>query len=346
MEKRSFRSVPARLALLALAMLGAALLSLCLGAAAVSPREILSVLSGGGKGTTAASILLYVRLPRTLGCLLAGAALAVSGAVIQTVLANPLAAPNIIGVNSGAGLGVALCCAVLPTAAAAVPFAAFLGAFAGVMLVLLISEKAGASRMTLVLAGVAISGMFGAGIDAVLTVFPDSLIGYSDFRIGGLANLSMGKVAPAAWALFPHFLFYGAAWVILLCLGAALALANEMDVLALGADTARSLGLRVRGVRVALLALAAALAGAAVSFAGLLGFVGLVAPHMVRRLVGGESRRLLAGCALGGAALLTVCDVAARTLFAPYELPVGVVLSLAGGPFFLWLLFRKGRGHP
>ena len=324
MEKRSFRSVPARLALLALAMLGAALLSLCLGAAAVSPREILSVLSGGGKGTTAASILLYVRLPRTLGCLLAGAALAVSGAVIQTVLANPLAAPNIIGVNSGAGLGVALCCAVLPTAAAAVPFAAFLGAFAGVMLVLLISEKAGASRMTLVLAGVAISGMFGAGIDAVLTVFPDSLIGYSDFRIGGLANLSMGKVAPAAW-------------VILLC---------EMDVLALGADTARSLGLRVRGVRVALLALAAALAGAAVSFAGLLGFVGLVAPHMVRRLVGGESRRLLAGCALGGAALLTVCDVAARTLFAPYELPVGVVLSLAGGPFFLWLLFRKGRGHP
>ena len=245
MEKRSFRSVPARLALLALAMLGAALLSLCLGAAAVSPREILSVLSGGGRGTTAASILLYVRLPRTLGCLLAGAALAVSGAVIQTVLANPLAAPNIIGVNSGAGLGVALCCAVLPTAAAAVPFAAFLGAFAGVMLVLLISEKAGASRMTLVLAGVAISGMFGAGIDAVLTVFPDSLIGYSDFRIGGLANLSMGKVAPAAW-------------VILLCLGAALALANEMDVLALGADTARSLGLRVRGVRVALLALAAA----------------------------------------------------------------------------------------
>ena len=187
--------------------------------------------------------------------------------------------------------------------------------------------------MTVVLAGVAISGMFGAGIDAVLTVFPDSLIGYSDFRIGGLANLSMGKVAPAAW-------------VILLCLGAALALANEMDVLALGADTARSLGLRVRGVRVALLALAAALAGAAVSFAGLLGFVGLVAPHMVRRLVGGESRRLLAGCALGGAALLTVCDVAARTLFAPYELPVGVVLSLAGGPFFLWLLFRKGRGHP
>ena len=107
---------------------------------------------------------------------------------------------------------------------------------------------------------------------------------------------------------------------------------------------------QIRAVMVAgsslLLALAAALAGAAVSFAGLLGFVGLVAPHMVRRLVGGEGRSLLPGCALGGAALLTLCDIAARTLFAPYELPVGIVLSLAGGPFFLWLLFRKGRGHP
>lgn len=333
MEKRSFRSVPARLALLALAMLGAALLSLCLGAAAVSPREILSVLSGGGRGTTAASILLYVRLPRTLGCLLAGAALAVSGAVIQTVLANPLAAPNIIGVNSGAGLGVALCCAVLPTAAAAVPFAAFLGAFAGVMLVLLISEKAGASRMTLVLAGVAISGMFGAGIDAVLTVFPDSLIGYSDFRIGGPGQPvhGQGRACGVGDPSVP---------------GGRAGACKRDGRAGAGRRHGRSLGLRVRGVRVALLALAAALAGAAVSFAGLLGFVGLVAPHMVRRLVGGESRRLLAGCALGGAALLTVCDVAARTLFAPYELPVGVVLSLAGGPFFLWLLFRKGRGHP
>ena len=184
------------------------------------------------------------------------------------------------------------------------------------------------------LAGVAISGIFSAGIDAVVTLVPDALTGYSDFRIGGLANLSLAKIAPSAW-------------VILFCLLAALLLSNEMDVLALGSDTARSLGLPVRRVRLILLALAAALAGAAVSFAGLLGFVGLIVPHMVRRLVGGEGRSLLPGCALGGAALLTLCDIAARTLFAPYELPVGIVLSLAGGPFFLWLLFRKkGVIHP
>ena len=329
MEKQN--NIFTRVALLALAALCAALLSLCLGAAPLSLKELFNVFLGGGD-STATAILLYVRVPRTVGCLLAGAALAVSGAIIQTVLANPLAAPNIIGVNSGAGLGVALCCAVLPTAFTAVPVAAFLGAFAGVLIVLFIAEKVGASRMTLVLAGLAISSMFSAGIDAVLTVFPDSLTGYSDFRIGGLANVSMERVAPAAW-------------VILACLAIALALANEMDVLALGSDTAQSLGLKVRQVRVILLALAAALAGAAVSFAGLLGFVGLLTPHMVRRLLGGESRRMVAGCALGGAALLTLCDVGARTLFAPYELPVGIVLSLAGGPFFLWLLFRRKETH-
>ena len=321
------------IALFAAAALAAAVLSLCLGAVTVSPGELAAVVFGGQRTGTAAQILLYVRIPRTLGCLLAGAALACSGAIIQTVLANPLAAPNIIGVNSGAGVGAALCCALFPTAAAALPFASFAGAFAGVMLVLLIAERAGASRITLVLAGVAISGMFSACIDAVLTVYPDALIGYSDFRIGGMANLTVQRIAPAGW-------------MIVFCLAAAFVFSNEMDVLALGSDTAQSLGLPVRRVRVLLLMIAAALAGAAVSFAGLLGFVGLIAPHMARRLVGSEGRFLLPACAFGGAALLTVCDILARVLFAPYELPVGIVLSLAGGPFFLWLLFRRGASHP
>lgn len=321
------------IALFAAAAFAAAVLSLCLGAVTVSPGELAAVVFGGQRTGTAAQILLYVRIPRTLGCLLAGAALACSGAIIQTVLANPLAAPNIIGVNSGAGVGAALCCALFPTAAAALPFASFAGAFAGVMLVLLIAERAGASRITLVLAGVAISGMFSACIDAVLTVYPDALIGYSDFRIGGMANLTVQRIAPAGW-------------MIVFCLAAAFVFSNEMDVLALGSDTAQSLGLPVRRVRVLLLMIAAALAGAAVSFAGLLGFVGLIAPHMARRLVGSEGRFLLPACAFGGAALLTVCDILARVLFAPYELPVGIVLSLAGGPFFLWLLFRRGASHP
>lgn len=323
----------ARLAGLAAAVLCAAVLSLCLGARPLRPGAVLRALLGiaGDAESAAVSIVRFVRLPRTAGCLLAGAALAASGAVIQTVLANPLAAPNIIGVNSGAGLGVAVCCALAPGAAALTPPAAFLGAFGGVLLVIALSRRAGASRMTLVLAGVAVSGMLSAGVDLVLTLVPDALVGYSDFRIGGLAQVSMVKIAPAAWVILP-------------CLAVLMLLAGELDVLALGEDVAHSLGLRVRAVRLALLALAAALAGAAVSFAGLLGFVGLVAPHIARRLVGSEARCFLPGAALLGAVLLTLCDVAARVLFAPFELPVGIVLSLAGGPFFLWLLFRQKRG--
>jgi len=319
------------LGLLALLTLMSALLSLCVGAVWVSPGEIVSALTGGGENT-AGRIFLYARLPRTCGCLAAGMALAVSGAVIQSVLANPLAAPNIIGVNSGAGFMVALSCALIPESAAAVPLMAFLGALMGVLLVLLLAERTGAAKITLVLAGVAVSSMFSAGIDAVVTFVPDALNGYSDFRIGGLDNLSMERIAPALWIMLPALL------------GCVL-LGSEMDVLALGTDIARSLGLHVKRTRIILLALAAALAGGAVSFCGLLGFVGLVVPHIMRRTLGEESRYLIPGCALGGAVMLTVCDVLARIMVAPYELSVGIVLSLMGGPFFIWLLLRQRGGR-
>ena len=162
--KRSFGAVAALAVLVLLAAAG----SLAFGAVSIPPGEVAAVLVGRG-GALQTQIVLYARLPRLCGCLLAGAALACAGVIIQGVLGNPLAAPNIIGVNSGAGLATAICCAAAPGAAALTPIAAFLGALAGVLLVLFISERAGAARITLVLAGVAISGMFGAGIDAVVT---------------------------------------------------------------------------------------------------------------------------------------------------------------------------------
>ena len=309
-------------------------LSLCCGAVKLPLGDVIRSLFGRGDGAYTDSIVLYSRLPRTCGCLLAGAALAVSGAVIQGVLHNPLAAPNIIGVNAGAGLAVALCGALIPLRAASFPLAAFLGAMLSMLLVLGIAERTGASRLTLVLSGVIVSAVFSAGIDAVLTFFPDALNGYTDFRIGGMENLTMAKVAPAFWVILPSL-------IILLLL------TNELDLLLLGSDTARSLGLSAKRLRVVFLALAAALAGAAVSYAGLLGFVGLVVPHIMRLLVGEESRPLMLSSLLGGAAFLTLCDLLARTLFAPYELPVGIVLAFVGGPFFIWLLLKQrgGRTH-
>ena len=308
----------------------ASVASLAFGAVPIPLREVVAALLGRGSGTTA-SIVLYARLPRLCGCLLAGAALACAGVIIQGVLSNPLAAPNVIGVNSGAGLATALCCALAPGAVRWTPVAAFLGALVGVLLVLLIAERAGAARITLVLAGVAMSSIFGAGIDAVVTFVPDALSGYTDFRVGGVKNLSMARLAPAFW-------------VILIALLIALSLSNELDLLLLGRETAQSLGLPAKWLRLALLMVAAALAGAAVSFAGLLGFVGLLVPHIMRRLLGEDSFPLLLSSALGGGLLLTVCDLASRLIFAPFELPLGVVLSLAGGPFFIWLLLKQRRG--
>ena len=185
--------------------------------------------------------------------------------------------------------------------------------------------------MTLVLAGVAVSAVFSAGIDAVVTFVPEALNGVSDFRIGGFAGVTMVRLAPAAM-------------VIAVAMIGIFAMSIQMDVLALGSDTAKSLGLNVRLTRLVLLIFAAALAGATVSFGGLLGFVGLIVPHGVRRIFGEESLPLLAGSALGGGFFVTVCDLVARTIFSPFELPVGVVLSVAGAPFFLWLLFRQRGG--
>jgi len=314
------------------AVLLAAVMSLCIGAVPVAPKDVLSALLFGKAETVSARIILYTRLPRTLAALLAGGALAVSGAVLQTVLCNPLAAPNIIGVNSSAGLAVAIACAAVPMSAAVTPLIAFVGALVGVLLVLGLSEMTGASRMTVVLSGVAVSNLFGAAIDAVITFVPDALNGYSDFRIGGFADVTMARIAPAGG-------------MILIGLLLTLTLSQQMDVLALGAQTAQSLGLSVRPVRLILLVLAAALCGAAISFSGLLGFVGLIVPHMMRRIVGEESLKLTLACAMGGAALVAICDTLARVLFAPYELPVGIVLSFAGVPFFLWLLLRQRGGR-
>ena len=317
----------------------AALLSLWFGSVSLSPSQVWAVLSDSltaqtapASLSTAARIILYTRLPRTCAALLAGATLAVAGAVIQTVLHNPLASPGIIGVNSSAGLAVALVCAIAPAAQKYTPFIAFGGALCGVLFVMLLSQSTGASRMTVVLAGVAISNLFSAGIDAVVTFVPDALNGVTDFRIGGFSGVTMRQLAPAATLI-------GISLLLLF------SMTRQMDILALGSDTAQSLGLSVKPIRILLLVLAAALAGAAVSFSGLLSFVGLIVPHIMRRFVGDESFPLLMTSALGGAFFVTLCDLLARTLFSPFELPVGIVLAFMGAPFFLWLLFRQKGGR-
>lgn len=309
----------------------AALASLTFGAVSL-PLEVLWQALWQGPKNTAGSIVWYIRLPRTLGCLLAGGALAVSGCVLQSVLHNKLASPNIIGVNAGAGLAVTVCCCLGILSGWAMALSAFGGAMICVLLVVFLARKTGASRTMVILSGVAMNSMLNAMRDALNTLVPDAASLSGDFRVGGFSAVSATRLLPAAV-------------LILLALVAVLCLCAELDVLMLGEETARSLGLPVKRMRTLFLLLAALLAGAAVSFAGLLSFVGLLVPHIARRFVGGRSGKLLPMCMLLGAGFVTACDLAARMLFTPYELPVGILMAVIGGPFFLILLLKRKGGY-
>ncbi len=306
------------------------LASLLFGSTGTSALDALKAALAGDTGSAAYRIVAHVRLPRTLAAVLAGSALAVSGVIIQAVLNNAMAAPNIIGVNSGAGLAATLLIALNPAALNALPFAAFFGAMAACLCIYLIAAKTGASRMTITLVGITVSSILTAGINTVKTIFPDSIYNTNTFLVGGISGLSLSRLTPACWMIVGG----------LIC---ALLIVRDIDVLSLGEETAAGLGMNVRLTRFGLLMLASLLAGSAVSFAGLLGFVGLLVPHIARRFVGSGHRRLIPFSALGGAVLVLLCDLLGRVLFSPYELPVGIILSFVGGPFFLGLILVQRR---
>ena len=275
---------------------------------------------------------MHVRLPRTLAGLAAGGALAVAGALIQSVLNNAMASPNVIGVNAGAGFFAMLAVTLAPGMAGALPAASFFGALCTALFVYALAVKAGLSRTTLILAGIAVSSILTAGVNAITLLFPDDVIGATGFMLGGFSGVTLSSVGSAAWYLLAGLLL-------------AFVLAADLNVLQLGEESAQSLGLHLGRTRFLAILAAALLAGGAVSFAGLLGFVGLLVPHMARRLTGNDNRWLLPACLLLGGAFVLLCDVLARVLFAPFEIPVGIVMSLLGGPFFLVMLLRRKRSR-
>ena len=322
------RSVAALGALLAAALL----LSVGCGSQWYTPARLWQALCAADAADPVWRILCFVRLPRTAAAVLAGAALGVAGALIQSVLNNAMASPNVIGVNAGAGLGALLAASLVPGAAALLPGVAFVGALVAALFIWMLAAVAGLSRTTLILAGVTVSSILTACMNTLKLLFPDAAVGSTAFLLGTLSGVTTAQLQRALPWLAAGFVL-------------AALLAADLNVLQLGEDMAAGLGLPVARVRFAALLTAALLAGAAVSFAGLLGFVGLLAPHIARRLVGGDNRRLLPVTALASADLMLLCDVAARVLFAPFELPVGVLLSLVGGPFFLFLLLRRKRSR-
>lgn len=308
------------------------LLSFCLGNITISLTDLIGLFFNKNVTAMTKNIFWYARLPRTLGCIFAGAALSVSGAILQNVLANKLASPSIIGVNAGAGLGVTICCAFGILSGWAVSATAFTGSLIVVLLITLFSQRSNVSRTTVILGGVALNSILNAFSESITVLNPNVAALNTEFRVGGFSSISYPRLIPA-------MILISAALLILFTL------CNELDVIMLGDETARSIGLPVKRYRILFLTFSALLAGAAVSFAGLLGFVGLIIPHFIRNLIGNESRHLLPLCILYGGAFVTLCDLAARLLFQPYELPVGILMSVIGGPLFVILLLRYRGGH-
>ena len=313
-----------KLSLIFAATVAGFFLSLMNGSVEISSAQIFF----GVEDETKRQILENIRLPRTIVAVLVGVNLSLSGAILQAVMKNPLADPHIIGISSGAGLFGIFVMMVADDAGALMTPAAFIGAMLAASMIYLLAWKDGIRPIRVILAGVAVSAFLGAGISALLIFYSDKVHGALLWMVGGLSARS--------WQHVEILLPYSIAGTI-----ATFLAARHLNVLQLGDEVATGLGLRVNLVRTILTAIAALLAASAVCVVGLLGFVGLIVPHTARLILGSDYRLLLPGAALLGAAVVTISDTFARTIFAPTELPVGILMAMLGAPFFLYLLRRE-----
>jgi iron complex transport system permease protein len=307
-------------------------LGLTVGEQPLSVAEIVSVLTGDGEASAAAGkIVLDIRLPRLLLAILVGMALATAGALAQTVMQNPLAEPGLLGINAGAALAALVFMVFLrETAPHAVALAAFGGASILAVAIYALAWRGGVQSFRIILIGIGLSALCGAAAN-LITAFGDiTAVQQAQVWLAGTLYLAnWDKVALLAILFVP---------VLALCL----LLARELDLVALGEDVAAALGQRIQAMRMILLALCVVLSAAAVSATGLIGFVGLVAPHIARGLVGQPHGRLLPVAGLTGALLLLAADLVGRTVIAPAQFPAGLVTALIGAPVFA-VIFWKSR---
>ncbi len=335
---RSFEDRRARTRLIAIALAAlsaaAALVAMGLGAARLSPGEVLravgAALTGQGASGTAYTIVMNVRLPRVLISYVVGAALAVCGACMQGLFRNPMADPHLLGVSSGAALGVAV--ATLTGAGALRALTgtfAFAFAIGTVIVVLVLSRVRGrVSTMSLLLAGIAVSSLLSAITSGLMIVNRE--------HMDEVYMWTMGSFTASDWDKFAY-----AAPVMLLGILGIMAFARDLNAMLMGEQEARQLGVQVRRVRIVLLGLCTLVTAMAVSVSGVIGFVGLMVPHGLRLICGPDHRSLLPLSVLAGGLYLLIMDTLARTVMMPIEIPIGVLTALVGGPFFLYLMRRR-----
>lgn len=323
---------------LSVALVVSCLVAVAIGAFSIPISEIIGSVAhrigldiGPVPDAVADSVLWQIRFPRVVLAVIVGASLGCAGATMQGAFSNPLAEPGIVGVSSGAALGavgaIAIGFAVLGTWS--LPLAAFIGGLLTVLLVYVASRNDGRIEVvTLILTGIAVNAMAGALI-GLLTFFS------TDAELRSITFWSLGSVAQATWPKVVAVLPLAIVGIVLACRRS-----SQLDLLSLGDRAARHVGVDVDRLRLVMLTIVAVLTASAVAVSGIILFVGLVIPHLIRMVAGPGHRLLLPASALGGATLLVVADVVARTIAAPAEVPLGVLTAIVGGPFFFWLLRR------
>jgi iron complex transport system permease protein len=326
----------------AVILLVGVVLSAGLGQLAIGPAEVVgSVLRGVGIDNAWApadplveQTLWQIRFPRIAMSLLVGALLAVAGAVMQAIFGNPLAEPGVVGVSSGAALGAAAAITLGLSffGSWTTALLAFAGGLAATLIVYGAARSQGRTEsVTLILTGIAVNAFAGAGL-AVLMFVGDTASREQ------IVFWQLGSMNGSRWPEVGIVAVVG-----IVATGVALALARRYDLLALGDRTAAHLGVHVERLRIVSIVVVALLTGVAVAFVGIISFVGLVIPHLVRMLIGPANRPLLVASAIGGGALLVYADMLARTVLPAADLPIGILTSLIGGPFFYWLIRRSRR---
>lgn len=339
-RQKTYRLV---MSLLTVALLAAGLVAAMVGAAGLSPGEVFRALialvrqgadAAGDFPDWAPRLLLDLRLPRIVLALIVGAALSTAGASFQGLFRNPLAEPYLLGVSAGAGLGATVAIIWRPLAALGIytlPLLAFVGAILAAFLVYRLANFGGyLGGASLLLSGVAVGSTLTAIMSFMMVATEEDLHTVVVWLMGGLSTASWTKV----WFTLPVVV---AGFTFMMCM------ARRLNLLLMGEERAQQLGIDSGRTRRNLMMVAALTTAAAVAFSGLIGFIGLMVPHIMRLLVGPDHRRLLPAAALFGALLLLLADTVARTVIAPAEIPVGVITAATGGPFFLYLL-RVRRG--
>lgn len=303
--------------------------SIVIGSVKISPKEIFDIIFNH-KQTENYTILMNIRLPRIAFAFLGGLCLALSGLLLQVVLRNPMADSGALGINSGATFVTTLVFLVFPVSSNLVPVLSFLGGMIAFLLIILLSWEVDLTPTRLILTGAALNAMLRGGQAFLMTMYSDRLQGVITWQNGNLSGKTWEQFITYCVYIFPAILI-------------AFLISKSINVLNLSDSTSYGLGVPVRKYRILVATLGVYLAAVTVSQLGMIGFVGLIVPHISKSLVGGNAKKTLPFTSLIGALLLLLADLFSRTIASPIEIPIGTVMSILGGPFFLYLISKKSK---